>query len=252
MSEAAPVLSIIIPAYNEERRLPVALERIRAYLEARQLEAEVIVVDDSSTDNTPGVGYSFRDQFHSLVLLSTGRQNHGKGYAVKIGMLVARGRIALFTDTDLSSPIEESEKLFAAIESGNDIAIGSRAVDRKLIEARQSLAREWAGMAFNQVVQLATGVPFMDTQCGFKAFRMPQSRILFEQQRIHGFGFDPEILFLARRHGLRAVEVPVRWAHDPHTKVRVLRDGLCMLADLGTIRWNALRGVYPRQGTPSK
>lgn len=244
---AEPVLSIVIPAYNEERRLPAALEKLRNYLDSRQLEAEVIVVDDSSTDNTPGVAYSFRDQFHSLVLLSTGRQNHGKGYAVKVGMLAARGRVALFTDTDLSSPIEESEKLIAAIENGNDVAIGSRAVDRRLIEARQSLAREWAGIAFNQVVQLMTGLRFVDTQCGFKAFRMPGSKILFEQQRIQGFGFDPEILFLAQRHGLRAVEVPVRWAHDPHTKVRVLRDGLRMLADLGAIRWNALSGAYPRQ-----
>lgn len=247
MSTAAPFLSIIIPAYNEERRLPAALERLRTYLDSQKLEAEVIVVDDSSTDNTPGVAYSFRDQFHSLVLLSTGRQNHGKGYAVKIGMLAARGRIALFTDADMSSPIEESEKLIAAIEGGYDVAIGSRAVNRRLIEVRQALVREWAGIAFNQVVQLMTGLRFVDTQCGFKAFRMPQSKILFEQQRIQGFGFDPEILFLAKRHRLRAVEVPVRWSHDPHTKVRVLRDGLRMLADLGTIRWNALRGAYPRQ-----
>jgi glycosyltransferase involved in cell wall biosynthesis len=242
-----PPLSIVIPAFNEERRLPRALEKIRDYIDARRLAAELIVVDDGSMDDTAAVAYGFRDQFPVLHLLSTGKQNHGKGYAVQQGMLAARGEVALFTDADLSSPIEEAEKLLAALASGYDVAIGSRAVNRALIEAHQSAAREWAGIAFNKVVQAMTGVPFVDTQCGFKAFRRAASRIIFEQQRIQGFGFDPEILFLARRHGLRAVEVPVRWAHDPDTKVRVLRDGLRMLADLAVIRCNALRGFYPRE-----
>jgi len=246
MNPEAPALSIILPAFNEERRLPRALARLKEYLEEKQQNAEVIVVDDASTDSTAAIAYGFRDQFSSLVLLSTGQRNHGKGYAVKQGMLAARGAIALFTDTDLSAPIEESEKLTAAIAAGADVAIGSRAVDRRSISVRQSARREWAGIFFNLAVQLATGLPFVDTQCGFKAFRMPHCRILFEQQRIEGFGFDPEILFLAQRHGLRAVEVSVRWAHDPLTKVRVLRDGLGMLADLAVIRGNALRGCYPR------
>lgn len=248
MSGAGPALSIVIPAFNEERRLPRALERLRDYAAAKRLDVEVIVVDDASTDSTAAIAYGFRDQFRRLALLSTGKRNHGKGYAVQQGMLAAQGRLALFTDADLSSPIEESEKLIAALESGNDVAIGSRAVDRSLIETRQSRARELAGIAFNQVVQLATGLPFVDTQCGFKAFVMPQSRIIFEQQRIQGFGFDPEILFLAQRHGLRTVEVPVRWAHDAETKVRVARDGMRMLSDLATIRLNAARGLYPRRG----
>lgn len=247
MSSAPPALSIVVPAFNEERRLPRALERLRDYIEARRLDAEVIVVDDGSTDSTAGNAYSFRGQLPHLVLLSTGKGNHGKGYAVRTGMLAARASVALFTDVDLSSPLEESAKLIAELASGYDVAIGSRALNRELIETHQSAAREWAGIAFNKAVKLATGLPFEDTQCGFKAFRMPQARIIFEQQRIHGFGFDPEILFLAKWHGLRAVEVPVRWAHDPYTKVRVLRDGLDMLAGLATIRANAVRGLYPRR-----
>jgi len=242
----APALSIIIPAFNEERRLPRALARLKEYLDEKQLDAELIVVDDASTDATAAIAYSFRDKFSSLVLLTTGTQNHGKGYAVQQGMLAARGRIALFTDADLSAPIEESEKLVAAIAAGADVAFGSRAVDRKMIEVRQSAAREWAGILFNKAVQLATGLRFVDTQCGFKAFAMPQSRIVFQQQRIQGFGFDPEILFLAKRHGLHTVEVPVRWAHDPQTKVRVLHDGLGMVADLAVIRMNSLLGRYPK------
>jgi hypothetical protein len=166
-------------------------------------------------------------------------------------MLEARGRIALFTDADLSSPIEESEKLLAALASGNDAAIGSRALDRSLIAVHQSPLRELAGIIFNRFVRLFTGLSFHDTQCGFKAFVRKPSRIVFEQQRIERFGFDPEILFLAKRHGLRAVEVPVRWAHDPATKVHVLRDSLLMLGDLVYIRWNWLLGRYRRRPSVS-
>jgi glycosyltransferase involved in cell wall biosynthesis len=160
-------------------------------------------------------------------------------------MQEARGRIALFTDADLSAPIEESAKLLAAIEAGNDIAIGSRALDRSLILVHQSGLREIAGKIFNGFVRIFTGLPFHDTQCGFKAFVLERARILFEQQRIERFGFDPEVLFLAQRHGLRSVEVPVRWAHDPATKVHMLRDSLLMFGDLVYIRWNWLLGRYP-------
>ena len=162
-------------------------------------------------------------------------------------MLEARGRIALFTDADLSSPIEESEKLLAAINAGNDVAIGSRALDRSLIATHQSRLRELAGMIFNGFVRIFTGLPFSDTQCGFKAFVRGPSRIVFEQQRIERFGFDPEILFLAKRHGLRTAEIPVRWAHDPATKVHMLRDSLMMFFDLAIIRWNWLVGRYPQR-----
>ena len=169
-------------------------------------------------------------------------ENRGKGYSVRRGMLEARGPCVLFTDADLSSPIEESEKLLAAIEAGNDVAIGSRAIDRCLIKVHQSRFREIAGIIFNGFVKLFTGLPFQDTQCGFKAFRRERSRIVFEQQRVERFGFDPEILFLAQRHGLR-VEVPVRWAHDEATRVRVVHDSLQMFGDLLLIRWNCLLGA---------
>jgi glycosyltransferase involved in cell wall biosynthesis len=246
MSRASPALSIIIPAFNEERRLPRALSLIREFIEAKRLDAEVIVVDDGSTDGSAAAVHACRDQFSSLTLLSTGPRNHGKGFAVRTGMLAARGRIALFTDADLSAPIEEAEKLMSTIEAGADVALGSRHVSRARIEVHQSALREFAGRAFNAAVRLLTGLPYLDTQCGFKAFRMPQCRPLFELQRIEDYGFDPEILFLAQRLGLRCVEVPIRWAHDPHSKIRVLRDGLRMLADLVAIRANALAGKYPR------
>jgi glycosyltransferase involved in cell wall biosynthesis len=182
----------------------------------------------------------------SLRLVSNG-DNRGKGYSVRHGMQEARGRIALFTDADLSAPIEEADKLLAAIDAGNDVAIGSRAVDRALIFGHQSRVRELAGMIFNGFVRLFTGLPFQDTQCGFKAFVREPARVIFEQQRIEGFGFDPEILFLAKRHGLRAAEIPVRWAHDPATKVHVIRDSMIMFADLAFIRWNWMIGRYPKR-----
>ena len=151
----------------------------------------------------------------------------------------------MFTDADLSAPIEEADKLLAALRDGTyDVAIGSRAVDRSLIEVRQSAFRERAGIFFNQIVRQITGLPFHDTQCGFKAFRREKARVIFERQRTEGFGFDPEILFLAQRQGLRIAEVPVRWAHDPATKVRMFADSLRMFLDLVAIRWHALMGRY--------
>lgn len=242
---ARPGLSIIIPAYNEERRLPRTLECVRGYLRRERTGTEVIVVDDGSSDGTAELVERMRAEMPELRLVSNG-QNRGKGYSVRHGMLEARGRVALFTDADLSAPIEEAGKLLEALEAA-DVAIGSRALDRSLIEVHQSKARELAGILFNWMVRLFTGVRFKDTQCGFKAFAMPEARIIFEQQRIEDFGFDPEILFLAQRHGLRAVEVPVRWAHDSATKVHVVRDSARMFADLLRIRRNALAGRYPRR-----
>ena len=242
-----PDMSIIIPAYNEGKRLDRGLSRIRDYFETRPggLGAiEILVVDDGSTDDTALIAEKWAREQPSIRLISNG-ENRGKGYSVRRGMLEARGRVAIFTDADLSSPIEESEKLLAAIGDGNDIAIGSRAVDRSLIFGHQSRFREIAGMIFNAWVRIFTGLPFQDTQCGFKAFVREPSLIVFEQQRIERFGFDPEILFLARRHRLRTAEVPVRWAHDPGTKVHMLRDSLQMFGDLIHIRWRWLTRRYP-------
>ncbi len=252
MAPRAPELSIIIPAYNEERRLPQTFARIREFLATSfaaapgngEVKAEIIVVDDGSTDSTARVVEDWRARLPGLRVVSN-PGNRGKGYSVRHGMLEACGRVALFTDADLSAPIEEADKLISALADA-DVAIGSRALDRSLIAVHQSALRERAGMVFNFLVRLFTGVPFLDTQCGFKAFLREPARIIFEQQRIEGFGFDPEILFLARRHGLRAVEVPVRWAHNPATKVYIWRDSLWMFFDLLAIRWNCLLGRYPK------
>lgn len=244
MNSPAPELSIVIPAFNEQRRLPETLRRVRAYLEARRADAEVIVVDDGSRDATAALVEARRGEFPGLRLVSNG-VNRGKGYSVRHGMLEARGRIVLFTDADLSAPIEEADKLLAAMRD-HEVAIGSRGVDRSLIEVHQSPLREFAGIVFNFLVRAITGLRFVDTQCGFKAFLREPSRIIFEQQRIERFGFDPEILFLAKRHGLRAVEIPVRWAHDPQTKVNMVRDSLRMFGEVLSIRWNWMLGRYPK------
>lgn len=245
MAKAPLRVSIIIPAFNEERRLPGTLERIRSYLAARPFDAEVIVVDDGSTDATPRIVEGFRGQMPALRLVSNGARR-GKGFSVRHGMLEAHGEMALFSDADLSAPIEEADKLIGALQYV-DVTFGSRALDRSLIAIRQSRFRELAGIIYNKLVKIILGLPFVDTQCGFKAFVLPRARIIFEQQRIEGFGFDPELLYLARRHGLRALEIPVRWAHDAATKVRVGADSLRMFLDLLVIRWNWAKGRYPRR-----
>ena len=245
MSPAGPELSVIIPAYNEALRLPRTLERIAAYANQFDREVEVLVVDDGSTDGTAAVAEAFRGKIPALRVVPNGR-NRGKGFSVRHGVGEAHGRIALFTDADLSAPIEEADKLIAALEHF-DVAIGSRAVNRSLITVHQSPLREFAGILFNKIVRVILRLPFVDTQCGFKAFLREPCRIIFEQQRIERFGFDPELLYLARHHGLRAVEIPVRWGHSPATKVSMLRDSVQMFLDVFKIRWNALLGRYPRK-----
>jgi len=246
MDSTVSDLSIIIPSYNEELRLPATLERIAAYLSTYAREAEILVVDDGSKDGTAAVAESLRNTIPTLRVISNGA-NRGKGYSVRRGMQEARGRIALFTDADLSAPIEEAGKLIDALET-YDVAIGSRAMDRSLITVHESPFREFAGIIFNKIVQSVLWLPFVDTQCGFKAFRRERCGIIFEQQTIERFGFDPELLYLARHHGLRAVEIPVRWGHSPATKVSMLHDSIQMFIDIFTIRWNSLRGRYPREG----
>ncbi len=245
MSGGAAELSLVIPAYNEEARLPATLRRIAGYLRASQRAAEVIVVDDGSRDRTAEVAQSFASEFPSLRVISNG-VNRGKGFSVRRGALEAAGRIVLFTDADLSAPIEEADKLLAALATA-EVAIGSRALDRSLIEVHESPFREFAGIVFNKIVRICLLLPFVDTQCGFKAFLRERCRILFEQQRIERFGFDPELLFLAKRHGLCAVEIPVRWAHSPPTRVHMLRDSVLMFLEVLQIRWNALAGRYPKR-----
>jgi|SRR5271167_2604627 len=244
MTAAAPELSIIIPSYNEELRLPATLDKIANYIQSSRRATEVIVVDDGSKDRTAEVAESYRGKIANLRVLPNG-VNRGKGFSVRHGSLEARGEIVLFTDADLSAPIEEADKLLAEMKV-HDLAIGSRAMDRGLIETHESLFREFAGIVFNTIVRVILRLPFVDTQCGFKAFRRRPSRIIFEQQTIDRFGFDPELLYLARHHGLSTVEVPVRWSHSPATKVNMLRDSVKMFVDVFIIRWNSLRGRYRR------
>ena len=245
MNNTALELSIVVPSYNEEGRLPGTLERIANYIKTQRPNTEVIVVDDGSTDGTARMAEDFRGRIGNLRVIPNG-VNRGKGFSVKIGSLAALGDVVLFTDADLSAPIEEAEKLLAALKNC-DVAIGSRAMNRKLIEAHQSAFREFAGILFNKIVRIILRLPFVDTQCGFKAFRRERCSIIFEQQTIERFGFDPELLYLARHHGLTTVEVPVRWAHSPATKVSMFRDSLQMFADVFVIRWNGLRGRYRRE-----
>jgi dolichyl-phosphate beta-glucosyltransferase len=244
MSSTDPELSIVIPSYNEELRLPATLEQIAGYLFSLGGETEILVVDDGSKDRTAEVAESFRKMFPNLRVISNG-VNRGKGFSVRHGMLEARGRAVLFTDADLSAPIEEAPKLLEALKT-YDVAIGSRALDRSLITVHESRFREFAGIVFNTIVRLILRLPFVDTQCGFKAFRRERCQIIFKQQRIERFGFDPELLYLARHHGLRTVEIPVRWGHSPATKVNMLRDSIQMFFDIFTIRWNSLLGRYRR------
>ena len=246
MSPSSPELTIVIPAFNEELRLPPTLERIASYLKDSRREVEVLVVDDGSKDRTAAVAESFRSKIPTLRVVPNG-MNRGKGYSVRHGVQEAKGRIVLFTDADLSAPIEEADKLVDALQHF-DVAIGSRAVNRTLITVHESRFREFAGIIFNKIVRFILWLPFVDTQCGFKAFVRERCRVLFEQQTIERFGFDPELLYLARHHGLRAVEIPVRWGHSPATKVNMLRDSLQMFLDVFLIRWNSLRGRYPRRG----
>jgi glycosyltransferase involved in cell wall biosynthesis len=232
-------LSIIIPAYNEAKRLPASLVKVREYLSASPWEfAEVVVVDDGSTDDTVQVA---RDA-GVRVLQNPG--NRGKGYSVKHGMLEAKGEWALFTDADLSSPIGEVEKLWSAlVREPAQVAVGSRAVDRSLVGVHQPWLREAVGRVFNAAMRLVTGLPFKDTQCGFKLFQTSAGREVFSRQQLDGFGFDVEVLFIAKQLGFRSLEVPVRWDNVEGTKVSLLL-GFAAFLDLLKVRRNALQGKY--------
>ncbi len=238
-------ISIVLPAYNEEARLPATLAAILSYLDARGWnDAEVLVVNDGSADGTANVAKQFQAK-HPQVRLLENPGNRGKGYSVRHGMLEARGEWVLFSDSDLSAPIEELDKLLkAARERGAQVAIGSRALDRSLIAIHQSWFRETAGRIFNLLMRAATGLPFADTQCGFKLFERRAAHEVFRRQIIERWGFDAEVLFVARKLGFKTIEVPVRWSHSEGTKVSMFRDSANMFVDLLRIRWNHLRGLY--------
>ena len=243
LNQRQPDYSIIVPAYNEHERIGNSLQRILHHIRGQNWNAEVIVVDDGSKDQTHAIASSFAAENPEIrVLKNPG--NQGKGYAVRNGMLNATGKILLFTDADLSAPMTEAEKLFRALEAGADVAIGSRWLDPSTQFHRQSLKRQVLSRAFNLFLRLTLQFSYRDTQCGFKAFSRKAAETIFPLQRITRLGFDSELLYLARRSGLKVVEVPVAWGHDERSVVNPFRDGMRMLQEVFRVRWYALSGKY--------
>lgn len=239
-------LSIIIPAYNEEARLGASLQKVAAYVADARPEAEIIVVDDGSKDRTAEVARETLAA-HPSVDSSVIRyeENRGKGFAVRTGFEAAKGSVALFSDADLSTPISELPKLVDPIfDDRYDVTFGSRALDRTLIGVHQPWRREQGGKVFNLLVRTATGLPFWDTQCGFKAFRMDKFRPLLGKMTIDRFGFDVEFLYAAYHNDLRLKEIPVRWDHCEGTKVSIFRDSLRMFSEVREIRRRGRNGGY--------
>jgi dolichyl-phosphate beta-glucosyltransferase len=239
----APTYSIVLPAYNERERIAGTLDGILAHATRRGWNVEVIVVNDGSNDGTAEIVCEYVRKHPALRLLEN-PGNRGKGYSVRNGMLHARGDILLFSDADLSSPIGEADKLFAAIVKGADIAIGSRWLDPQLQIRRQPLYRQLFGRIFNLALRIILGLQFTDTQCGFKAFTRRSAQAIFPLQKIERWGFDPELLYLARKFGFAVSEVPVAWSHREGTRINPLRDGMRMFGEILRIRWYALKGNY--------
>jgi len=241
-----PEISIVIPAFEEDARVGESIQKIFSYLRSNSINAELIVVDDGSRDRTADVAReAFSDAGDIEARVIRYEENRGKGFAVKTGLLAAKADVAIFSDADLSSPIDEMPKLIDPIRKGEyDLTFGSRALDRTLIGTHQPWRREQGGKVFNLVVRTLTGMPFWDTQCGFKAFNMEKFRPLLELMKIDRFGFDVEFLYVAKLHGLRLKEIPVRWNNDERSKVSVVRDSMRMFKEVTEIRGYAKRGAY--------
>ena len=239
-------VSIIIPAFEEEKRIGGSIRKILEYVKTNELEAEVVVVDDGSKDKTKETAEAACAENSSMSCrVIRYEQNRGKGYAVKTGLLAAKYDVALFSDADLSTPIEELPKLIDSIANGEfDITFGSRALDRSLIGTHQPWRREQGGKVMNLIIKTMSGLRFYDTQCGFKAFNMKKFRPLLDVMTVDRFGFDVEFLFVAKYHGLRLSEIPVRWNNVEGSKVSVFRDTRRMFAELSQIRRNAKNGEY--------
>lgn len=244
-----PNISIVVPAFDEQDRLGDSIRIISAFIEKMAPTAELIIVDDGSKDETAKVAEAACSAFpdvESRVIRYEG--NRGKGFAVKTGLLAARADIALFSDADLSTPIDEMGKLIGPIETGEfDVTFGSRALDRTLIGTHQPWRREQGGRVMNLIIKTMSGLPFLDTQCGFKAFRMDKFRPLLDLMTIDRFGFDVEFLYVAKHNGLKLKEIPVRWNNVEGSKVSVLRDTRRMITELMQIRRNGKRGIYDMQ-----
>jgi glycosyltransferase involved in cell wall biosynthesis len=240
---AHPRLSIVIPAYNESARIEATLARVLDCVDTLHWDAEILLVDDGSNDDTVSIIQRWM-ALHPRLHLIKNPGNRGKGYSVRNGLLQSAGDIVMFTDADLSAPMEEASRLFEAIDAGADVAIGSRWLDKQKQTIHQPIYRRFFGRCFNWVTRRVIGLPFKDTQCGFKAFRRDAAQTIFRLQTIERWGFDPEILFIARKLKYRIVEVPVTWGHDERSRISYLKDGMKMLEEMGQIRTNSLRGRY--------
>src|SRR5438093_13017716 len=240
-----PPFTVVIPCFNEAARIGGTLRSTLDYLIANAPKSELIVVNDGSTDTTAAIARERLKDARIETRLLENFPNRGKGAAVRSGLLAAREPIGLFFDADLSTPLGETPKLIQPIANGEvDIAFGSRALDRSLIGVHQPWRREQGGRVFNLIVRLATALPFWDTQCGFKAFRMNVCRPLIEAAKIDRFGFDVELIYLAHLAQVRLREIPVRWDHNPGSKVAVLRDSFRMADEVRRIRREVDRGAY--------
>jgi dolichyl-phosphate beta-glucosyltransferase len=238
-----PDLSVVIPAYNEELRIEPTVRDIVTYCRVRGRAFEVILVDDGSRDGTTTVGRVLSQEFPELRVIRLAA-NHGKGYAVRTGVVNAIGRLVLFADADGATPIGEIERLESALDSGVDIAVGSRALRGTGVQVHAKLYRHLIGRTFHLLVEWLADGGVKDTQCGFKLFRSAVAQDLFSRMRMNGFSFDVEVLVMARRRGYRIAEVPVNWTHRPGSKVRLTLDSLHMAADLVRIRAHCLSGEY--------
>ena len=236
-------LSIVIPAYNEERRIKETTLDIIRYLQSRNIHAEVIIVNDGSKDKTAEIVDQLSEEYECVRCIHLS-QNQGKGYAVKEGVLASWGKYIFFSDADLSVPIEEMDKLLSPLERGYDIAIGSRRLSESDVIIPQPWHRRFSGKAFSFLVRLLLVQGIKDTQCGFKAFRKDVAHIIFSQQRIKRFSFDVEVLYLARKYGFKVKEVPIRWIDSPYTTLKFARDSVKMFIDLFIIRLNDILGRY--------
>lgn len=233
-------LSVIIPAYNEESRLPDTLEQVFRFLERQNFSSEVIVVENGSADRTYEIAQSFAKEHDNLRVFQTGR---GKGAAVKRGMREARGEYRFMCDADLSMPVEEISKFIPPALTDFDIAIASREAEGS-VRYNEPRYRHFGGRGINYIIQLFALPGLNDTQCGFKCFRADAANDLFALQTLSGWSFDIEVLFIARRRGYRVREIPIDWYYHPETKVDAVRDALRMIGDIFRIRLNALRGRY--------
>lgn len=236
-------LSVIIPAYNEEKRVLSTLSKICAYLSTKDFPYEIIVVDDGSTDNTLQMVKNFASSDNHIVILIN-EQNSGKGYSVRKGMLSARGEYVFFTDADLSTPIEEIEKCLPYLINGYDVVIGSRSMPGSDILVRQPWYREKMGKIFNFMVNMVLLKGIIDTQCGFKGFKREAVKTVFNRCKIDGFSFDVEALYLSRKYNFKIKEIPIRWENSPLSKVSPIKHSLQMFKDLIGIKIKDLKGDY--------